>query len=345
MRKKPISILLCIVLSVFAGVALCEEIVIPSGMTEIQEEAFYGCASVNRIVIPDSVTIIGEEAFTGCGEALMIMTEPGSTAAEYAVSHQIDYNAGTQYRALLICQTYPGTDNELVGPVADRQAMQGCLEASGFSVTSESNLSAEEMMDAIRNVFSAADKYDVSLLYYSGHGDTGGNLLGADEQFTLLSPAALRSALDSIPGRKVVVVDACYSGKLIEEDAPKLRSTQSGASQFVSAFQGAFRPQLRGALNTAEYFVITAARGNEPSMEAFVNGKPMGLFTYGFCLGCGWDGSANSQSSLAADVNGDRAVSIHEAFEFARVIPRQYHADQTAEVWPANCRWFAPIRR
>lgn len=99
--KKTISILLCIILSVLARSALCEEVVIPSGTLEIQEEAFYGCASLNRIVIPDSVTAIGEEAFTGCGEALMIVTEPGSVAAEYAASHQIDYNAGTQYRALL----------------------------------------------------------------------------------------------------------------------------------------------------------------------------------------------------------------------------------------------------
>ena len=345
LRKKRIGIMLCILFFACAGTALCEEIVIPSGTAEIQEEAFYGCASVNRITVPDSVTTIGEEAFTGCGEALLIVAEPGSAAAEYAVSHRIDCNAGTQYRALLICQTYPGTYNELEGPAADRQAMQGCLEASGFSVRSESNLSAEEMTDAIRTTFSAADRYDVSLLYYSGHGDTGGNLLGADEAFTLLSPNDLRAALDSVPGRKVIIVDACYSGKLIEEDAPRLRSAQSGAGQFVNAFQSAFRPRLRGALNAEEYFVITAAQGNEASLEAGIEGKAMGLFTYGFCLGCGWDSTADSQSSLAADANGDRAVSIHEAFEFARVIPGRFHADQTAAVWPADCRWFAPFRR
>lgn len=44
-----------------------------------------------------------------------------------------------------------------------------------------------------------------------------------------------------------------------------------------------------------------------------------------------------SQSSLAADTNGDRAVSIHEAFEYARAILADFYASQSAAVWPTEC--------
>ena len=341
--KRKLSILLCLLL--FVKGAISEEFIIPDGTIEVQEEAFLGCSSMNRIVIPGSVTTIGDDAFLDCGEALWIITEPGSAAIDYAVSNQIDYNADTRYRALLVCQTYPDTYRELEGPIADKAAMRGCLEASGFTVRAESNISADGIISAVQSTFSLANSNDVSLFYYSGHGDDDGSLIGADEGFSILSPAELRSAMDTIPGRKVIIVDACFSGKLIEEKITLLRAAPTGLGSLISSFQSAFRPKIRGAFNADQYFVITAAQANEESMEALVGTKVMGLFTYSFCLGCGWDSIADCQSAYAADINGDQAVSIQEAFAFAKTIPVHYDVNQTAAVWPTNCKWFAPFRR
>ncbi len=40
-----------------------EELVIPSGVTEISRRAFYGCSSLTSVTIPSTVTVIGESAF------------------------------------------------------------------------------------------------------------------------------------------------------------------------------------------------------------------------------------------------------------------------------------------
>lgn len=337
-------------LLIVSTAALADTVIIPEGTTSIEEEAFSGCSAINKAYVPDSVTSIGAEAFSGCGEALWIITEPGSTATDYSMNNQIDYSAGTQYRALLVCQTYPGTKRELEGPATDQQAMYGCLtnmDTTKFTVRACSNLGSEEIISAIGDTFSTTNENDVSLFYYSGHGDENGNLICADKDFTLLSPSTLKSSLDRIPGRKIIIVDACYSGILIDEDASMLLegTNANEARSFVTFFQSVFRRRMRGMFNDDPYFVITAAHANEESMEAQIENSVMGLFTYGFCLGCGWNGINDSRHELLADQNGDRAVSIQEAFEYARQIPARYDVEQTAAVWPADCRWFAPFRR
>jgi len=362
---KRTGILLTAWMLFFSCHARASEIVIPDGTTAIEAEAFANCSAVQTVVIPDTVTAIGENAFLNCGEAMLIRAGAGSAGAAYAQANRIDYMAGTEYRALVIAQTYPGTIKELAGPANDARAVSRCLQnlsTTPFTVRTEENLSPDGMISAISSCFAAADSNDVSLVYYSGHGEPDGSLLGADEDFSTLPPTQLRAALDSIPGRKVVIVDACYSGKLISEEdtgsgtlrgerTAKAASDEAGAGaeNFVNAFQAAFRYRLRGALNSDLYFVITAARETEMSMEDYIYSGGMqacmGVFTFGFCRGCGWDGPANQSCGLLADRNGDRAVSIQEAYAYARSIALTYNRSQSAAVWPADCRWFAPIRK
>lgn len=41
-------------------------VILPDGITEIGEQAFFGCCSLTNITIPKNVTSIGEDAFYGC---------------------------------------------------------------------------------------------------------------------------------------------------------------------------------------------------------------------------------------------------------------------------------------
>jgi hypothetical protein len=340
------------------------EVTLPESLAEIGDEAFAGCGAMNEVSVPESVTVIGEDAFNDCGEALLILTEAGSEAVNYARGHQVDYRAGTQYRALLIGQTYPDSVyvSSLVGPANDIEAMGARLPQIGWSVTTKSNLTRDAIRTAIGTVFGGATENDVSLLYYSGHGYADGSLVGTDGNG--LSPESLRSALDNVPGRKVIVVDACYSGTLIEEDGeagdeeqiPKAAASAGGteedeseaAEAFIESFQAAFRPRLRGAMNAGGYFVITAARANEQSSEEYFtansSGRYMGVFTYYFCLGIGYNGASGQNTTLNADVNTDGAVSIQEAYAYAAVNATKRYSRQHAMVWPAGCKWFAPFR-
>ena len=58
----------------FQGCESLTRVVIPEGVTSIGESAFEGCSSLTSVVIPEGVTSIGDDAFQGC-ESLAIYCE------------------------------------------------------------------------------------------------------------------------------------------------------------------------------------------------------------------------------------------------------------------------------
>ena len=60
--------------------AVLGDIVIPSGVTSIEKEAFSGCTNLTSVTIPDSVTSIGERAFYYC-DSLTSITIPNSVTS------------------------------------------------------------------------------------------------------------------------------------------------------------------------------------------------------------------------------------------------------------------------
>ncbi len=365
----------------FRGNSSLTSVHIPESVVEIGEYAFADCENLHRVTIPSQVESIGAGAFDACGEALLLVTEPDCAGVWFARGNRIDYQADTHYRALVIAQTYSGTSRAIQGPANDQKAVRLCL--STFSTTpwiisARTNLTAAGITNQILSAFAGATENDVSLLYYSGHGQENGSLLGQD--LRTLAPSALKECLDQIPGRKIIIVDACYSGQLIAEEETVLpaaaasaadssssasdgspsaaslpssvssQASSGSASQFVQSFQAVFSGggrTFRGALNDSGYYVITAARENQECEEGWItsggSSRSMGVCTYSFCLGCGYDGVAYRAGSLGADRNGDNAVSIQEAYAYANNLASTY-GDQEAMVWPSGCRWFAPFR-
>lgn len=333
----------------FFGCAGITEAVLPDGLTAIGDRAFQNCSQLRRAVLPASVEKIGDQAFDGCAEAFYVLCQPGTPGAEWAASSGFDWSAGTVCRALIIGQTYTGTAYALRGPAYDTRAVEACLrqlQTRAYAITEENSLTAEDILSAIGTAFSGATANDISLLYYSGHGMEGGYLLGQDLE--TVSPAALRAALDRIPGRKVILVDACFSGGLLEDEKTE-SNRKRGASpgSFAQDFTAAFYSSTRSLKGTS-YYVMTACQAAEECAEGYIRsgtaGLSMGYFTYSLCQGCGWDGVKNRAGSQLADSNGDGVVTFAEAYNYAAAQARGMNSEQSAMVYPAHCTWFSPFR-
>lgn len=307
----------------------------------------------------------------------------GDWSDELAYTHQ--ETVGT-YRALLIGNTYTGESNELPGcenDVDGMRTMLGRMTATPYSVTVKKNIRAEEILSSISSTFGNASYNDVSLFYYSGH---GANSLGADGNptsyhaalvgtfQTYVSIARLKTELDKIPGKKVIIIDACHSGQFIARDGTMTQVSSSAFnSQVVNLF--ANDDQLSGDVSRTAvvlaadgsellseeapafidragdtnfaksgYYVITACRSEEKSVSTGYdsNGdgkidRYFGLFTYGLCYGNGWNLARNAAiSSLNADLNKDSKVTLYEAYVYAKVMAQSHNPNQTAQIWPEN---------
>lgn len=360
--KKLIALLLALVLP---AAACAQTLILPDGITEIAQEAFKGdtsiteviipsgagvigtaafadCSSLADVSIPSSVTSIGSDAFDGCAPSLLIQTAADSAAMTYAASNRIDYQADTTYRALLIGQcAYTNETYVLNGPASDVTSMEAALSqhpATPYQCTVMRDLTRNEMVQAISSAYAGAKAQDVSLFYYSGHGGDTGALVGTD--FYGLSPANLKILLDRVPGRKIVIVDACHSGLLIGKSL-----TASTPESFVEGFLSAFTAKSRSTLATDGYYVITAARGTEKSYEMQLSsGRYYGLFTYHLVNGLGYDYYNQKPGTLLADGNGDGVVSIHEAHLYAQAEAYAAYPEQTAQVYPENCTYQSLVR-
>jgi hypothetical protein len=111
----------------------------------------------------------------------------------------------------------------LPGEISERRSVNGPGTVAGL----------EEL---IRDTFGDAKENDTALIYFSTHGilfqEDGRRhmalLLSDGEQEERLEPEQLRKMLDSVPGRKILILDACHSGAVIG----------AGADDFVNYFRG-----------------------------------------------------------------------------------------------------------
>ena len=334
----------------FADDTAIHTAVVPTGVESIGEGAFSGCANLGWITLPATAVSLGDGFLSGCAADLLIRTEAGSAACAYAQNASVDYQAGTIYRALLIGQTYPnGSYPSLKGPPNDTAAMQRVLTMfpdTYYTVNRVSNLTANGMLAAISQTFGAATAQDVSLFYYSGHGkratdSTQGVLVGSDGSSTL-SATTLREALDRIPGRKIVIIDACYSGSLLTARGETKGGDSFSAEDFTASFISAFSRRTRSNLSADSYFVMTASSSDEQSYETLFNSTYMGIFTYQMLMGCGYHYPTDSVLSVAADSNGNDVLTLNEVFQYAA---NAVQNNQHAQVYPTGCEWFGILRK
>ena len=178
--------------------------------------------------------------------------------------------------------------------VTDAERFATVMGRMGGVAEERSQVLREPRLDELRHVLStldgrlrrgAAERTEL-LLFYSGHADEDGLLLGAER----LSYRELRRIMDGVGADvRIAILDACASGAIT-----RLKGGQRREAFLVDASSRA-----RG------YAFLTSSSENETAQES----DRIGASFFTHYLVSGMHG--------AADVSGDRRVTLTEAYQFA----------------------------
>lgn len=183
--------------------------------------------------------------------------------------------------ALVIGNSSYRSVETLPNPVNDANAVADTLHAQGFEVTLANDLTRAEMLDTLRRFRDVADRADIAMVYYAGHGiEIGGrNYLVpvdariTDERDARLEMIELQDVLSQLSGArrmKAVFLDACRDNPFVTgmKRADKGRNVGRGLALVENA----------GADTLIAYAAAAGAitpdgaeGGNSPFTRAFLN--------------------------------------------------------------------------
>ena len=223
-----------------------------------------------------------------------------------------------QSRALLVaCHDFismPTLGNAVSGNL---HIIGSSLVGAGMSIGS---LSIEDgtigstgaLTDAVKDAFSDATEYDLSILYLCTHGVLSSSddgqvylLLGDGKTEAPLNAQDLQTMLSSIQGEKLLIIDACYSGALIGHGVFS-RNLLPGARNSTSSLSTPF-------LADSSIHVLTSASGFESSWYYDSKGLSTGAVSY---FASAIAGGLGLYGVPEADLNGDSEVTLEELYRY-----------------------------
>ncbi len=192
----------------------------------------------------------------------------------------------------------------------------GTMDFEVLAARPEGMSSSGELAAAILDAFSQADGDDVSYFYISTHGvweeglTSGGMtlLLSDGRSESAVSAWQLRTMFDQIPGKKVLIIDACHAGAMIGKGVNTL---------LTNVFTG------------GDYTVVCSSGGAEESWfwSGDVGGEQL--------AGAGYFSGAliraiSREGNFAADDNRDGGITLTELKRYLL----DHHGASTVRTYP-----------
>ena len=180
---------------------------------------------------------------------------------------------------------YPGTQYDLRLPVNDAKTITWLYSKNTnveYCQLLDNDATKSAIVNSIKSLFAKATASDIVVFFFSGHGYRGG-FCAYDGN---LSYTAIRKAMATSKSKnKMIFADACYSGKLREDETTSSTSVLNNAKK-------------------ANVMLFLSSRSNETSIER--RSMENGFFTT--YLQKGLRGNA--------DANCDRTITAKELFTF-----------------------------
>lgn len=175
---------------------------------------------------------------------------------------------------------YPGRTNDLVLPTADAKAIEELYKTNGKAITRlllDAKATRSNIVKTANALFKNAKPEDIVVLFFSGHGISGG--FCAYDDFLLYDD--IKAIFSNCKSKhKLIFADACFSGKMREPSTNRKRISSD-----------------------VDVLLFLSSRQNEYSIES--PGMKNGFFTA--CLIKCLKG--------AADGNRDRKITAKELFD------------------------------
>ena len=195
----------------------------------------------------------------------------------------------------------------MVGGMMDYEIVTYSDEEDGFTLRVSSSQDPQEKVipvlrdpvDEILKSFSdEADENDLVIFYYAGHGeDVTGDLVyhyryGTNDYESLSVRDLNDDILSKIKGRKLLILDSCYSGNFIEEGDLEPTHSYDGKGNLesfdlFSSIRLSFEALNSDAPAKPESYVLSAASDVQSSYENKTLGH--GYFTYALLSYLGYD--------------------------------------------------------
>ena len=187
-----------------------------------------------------------------------------------------------QAKTYLVCvgiADYPGTENDLRISDNDAKTIAKVFSAAKHATVSvllNEHATQSALLSTMHTLFLNANSEDIVMLYFSGHG-TPGALVCYDGLLTYQHIFKMLKGCKA--SRKVIIADACYSGKM--------RTTR----------------QQTDSYNNQNVMLFLSSRTNEVSRESRYKNSLFTIF-----LERGLRGGADS--------NKDRSITARELYDF-----------------------------
>ena len=230
-------------------------------------------------------------------------------------------------------------------PIEDVNAMEKAFSNQNFSeVVRFPDKTKAEIIAKMEELFKSSSESDVNYLYLTCHGGEDGTIaIGSDK--TSFSGWELASILKQYKGKFVVMLDCCYSGKIIDvgksdEKAVSNSEERFDEQAFLAGFSTGDLASKNGEMLDSKFLVLCASWKGEKSYSAVGVGS---LATRYWAMGTGWDPLQNRMISPMADTNTNGKITLEELYQYSYPLVLEAasssNKEQHVSVYPENSQF------
>ena len=230
-------------------------------------------------------------------------------------------------------------------PIEDVNAMEKVFSNQNFSeVVRFPDKTKSKIIAKMEELFKSSSESDVNYLYLTCHGGTDGRIyLGSDGQ--TFSGWELASLLKQYKGKFVVMLDCCYSGKIINVGKPDKKVASKSEEKFdeqafLAGFSTGDLASKNGEMLDSKFLVLCASCIDEESYSAVGVGS---LATRYWAMGTGWDSLQNRMISPMADTNTNGKITLEELYQYSYPLVLEdassSNKEQHVSVYPENSQF------